>query len=295
MRQVAALMALTLGLVACSDARHDGASTSAAVAEPTVPATTGATATTTTVAEPTTTTAPEQCILVRYEGYAQFEITAPDGTRVLIDVGDPAALSGPPTPNDILLTTHTHWDHFEQAFHRAFPGQQLTTTAGVLDAPGVHIEGIASVHRNDQQPRPHGGSNYVYVVEIAELRIAHFGDIGQEELTAEQMAALGPIDIALSQLANPVSDMDALNRKGFRLMQQLAPRLLLPTHLDDESAALLPTYWPGAAEFGDTITVCPSGLPSTTEFVLLGANADHFAAPLQVPPLTPAGCVCRDD
>jgi len=131
-------------------------------------------------------------------------------------------------------------------------------------------------------------------VDMAGLRIAHLGDIGQDELTPEQLALLGTVDVVITQFANPYSDMDAVNRKGFHLVEQLAPRLVVPTHLDNPSAALLPTYWPGARASAGPITVCPSGLPATTEFLLLGDNADGFADALQLPVLSPTDCVCAD-
>ena len=291
MRYFPAAVALTLGLVACSDTEPSTAPTTSAAITTTLPATTAAATTTEATAPPTTQ--PEQCITLRYEGYAQIELVAPEGTRVLIDIGTPARLSSPAVAGDILLTTHTHWDHLDEAFQASFPGQQLMISEGTIDAPGVHIQGLASVHRSTQRPKPEGGYNYLYVVEMAGLRIAHFGDIGQDELTPEQLTALGAVDIVITQFANPYSDMDSANRKGFHLMEQLAPRLIVPTHLDNGSAALLPTYWPGAFA-GQAITVCPSGLPATTEFLLLSDNADGFAAKLQLAALTPTDCVCAD-
>lgn len=267
-----------------STAAPASSGTSSSTVAPTSPSTSAAT---------TTTSPPEQCLTLRHENYAQFELIAPEGTRVLIDVGDPGRLSSPVAPADILLTTHTHWDHYDERFQASFPGQQLFTSVGRIDTPGVHIEGIASVHRNSQRPTPEGGYNYIYLVEIAGLRVAHFGDIGQDELSPEQLATLGTIDVALSQVANPYSDMDARNRKGFDLMKQLAPRLFIPTHVDRATAALLPEYWLGAQATGAAITICPSGLPDSTEFLLLDVNASDFAGQLQLPLHTPTDCVCR--
>lgn len=291
MRYFPAVMALTLGLAACSDTEPSAAPTTPAITRAaTLPATTAAATTTEATAPPTTE--PEQCLTLRYEGYAQVELVSPEGTRVLIDVGTPTRLSAPAAAADLLLTTHTHWDHYVAAFQRSFPGQQLMTQEGTLDAPGVHIQGIASAHTSRQQPKPQGGYNYLYVIDMAGLRVAHFGDIGQDDLTPEQVSALGDIDVVITQFANPYSDMDATNRKGFHLVEQVAPRLIVPTHLDNPAADLLPTYWPGAYSTSPAITVCPSGLPDTTEFLLLTDNADGFAARLQLPELAPADCIC---
>ena len=81
-----------------------------------------------------------------YEAYAQFEIIDPAGQRVLVDISDPEKLSYPVSATDILLTTHTHWDHYKPEFQAAFPGDQLFVQAGSLSLSGVEIQGLASAH-----------------------------------------------------------------------------------------------------------------------------------------------------
>ncbi len=67
----------------------------------------------------------------------------------------------------------------------------------------MSIRGIASVRSASDELQSEGGSNHIYIVDMGGLRIAHFGDIGQEQLTQEQLEALGEVDIALTQLVNP--------------------------------------------------------------------------------------------
>ncbi len=74
---------------------------------------------------------------------------------------------------------------------------------------------------------------------MAGLRVAHFGDIGQKALTPDQLKILGKVDIAITQLANMYSDMTAQNKKGFNLMDQLKPKLIIPTHILDPSCATI--------------------------------------------------------
>lgn len=66
-------------------------------------------------------------IKLYFRSAAQVELFSPEGSRVLIDIATPARLSSQPTSQDILLTTHTHSDHYSYDFQRAFPGQQLFT------------------------------------------------------------------------------------------------------------------------------------------------------------------------
>jgi hypothetical protein len=195
---------------------------------------------------------------------AQFELISPEGTRVLIDVYDPALLSSPPTENDVLLTTHQHLDHFVPAFAGSFPGQQLNSQEGEITLPDVTIRGIASFHADDDDTiRPVGASNYIFVVDIGGLRIAHLGDIGQEQFTPEQLEVLGEVDIAISVAW------------AIDLLEQLNPRLIIPTHGDMEVLQAAVEKWPSF--YADTgVAIGPSDLPGQTSLLVMG-NSDETA------------------
>jgi len=169
-------------------------------------------------------------ITLYHEIYAQVEIISPRGVRVLIDVHDPSLLSKPATKQDILLTTHGHWDHTSE-FTDLFPGQALKVEIGEIEKDDVYIRGIASSHGDVLSFKDKGGSNYIFLIKIGDIRIAHFGDIGQEKLTEEQLKILGEVDIAITQFANPYADMDIENKKGFNLMAQLTPKMIIPIHI----------------------------------------------------------------
>ena len=168
-------------------------------------------------------------ITLYHEIYAQVEIISPQGVRVLIDVHDPVFLSKPATKQDILLTTHRHPDHTSELTD-AFPGQTLNVKTGEIEKDDVHIRGIASSHGDVLSFKDADGSNYIFLIKIDDICIAHFGDIGQEKLTEEQLKLLGKVDIAITQFANPYADMDIENKKGFNLMAQLKPKMIIPTH-----------------------------------------------------------------
>lgn len=173
----------------------------------------------------------------------QFEAVSPEGTRVLMDIANPSLLSGPPSAKDLLVTTHSHADHYLSSFTDSFPGQQLKIKTGVLQTDGVKITGIASSHSASGEFLAEGGSNYIYLIEMGGLRIVHFGDIGQDNLTAEQLSILGEVDIAIAQFSNSYSAMNIENRKGFNLMDQVKPRLIIPTHIDEVTAKYAAGKW----------------------------------------------------
>lgn len=195
---------------------------------------------------------------------------------MLVDVYDPAQLSAPVTADDILLTTHAHWDHINDAFLSRFPGQQMFIQASEMALPWVNIHGIASAHNDGDAFKPEGGTNYIYLLEVGGLRLAHFGDIGQEAFTEEQLAALQPLDIAIIQIANSYSDMSAANQKGLKLIAQLNPRLVIPTHADLDSAKLAAAQWPGLYSEKVSVRLCRDQLPAATQILFLGEWAVKF-------------------
>jgi hypothetical protein len=211
------------------------------------------------------------CVDLYYGEYAQFEIINPSGRRVLVDVNDPEKLSYPVVDRDILLTTHTHWDHFNEEFQANFPGKQLFVQTGLLGAPDVLIQGIASSHNAGDQLLPEGGTNYIYIIETAGLRIAHFGDIGQTSFSDAQLKDLGKIDIAITQFHNPYSEMNAENRKGIQLMDQLQPSLIIPTHSNLDTIKLAKSLWNGYYAEAPSLQICDLDLTkSETQILLMG-------------------------
>jgi len=224
---------------------------------------------------PSTKTPLPACVTLIYAEYAQFEIISPSGLRILVDIYDPENLSSPVSVNDILLTTHTHWDHMNENFQTTFPGKQLFVQTGVLEAPGVIIHGIASAHNAGDRLMSEGGTNYIYLIEIDGLRIAHFGDIGQNALTEEQLPILGTIDIAITQINNSYSDMSAENRKGINLMSQLQPRLVIPTHYNLDTVKLAVALWDGYYAESSNVEICKTDLNRKgTSILLIGESVE---------------------
>lgn len=219
--------------------------------------------------------ASEPKVTIHYEDNAQFELISPEGSRVLIDIYNPNILSSPATAEDLLLTTHSHWDHRNVTFLKNFPGKQLYIKSGNLTAKGVKVTGIAAGHNEGDPFLPEGGTNYIFIIEMAGLRIVHFGDIGQNQLTSEQLKAIGRVDIALTQFSNSYSNMSIGNLKGFNLMDQVNPKLIIPTHMDAATAEHSLKKWQGFYG-GKTIRIGKSDLTGTTKFIMLSANAEKF-------------------
>jgi L-ascorbate metabolism protein UlaG (beta-lactamase superfamily) len=102
------------------------------------------------------------------------------------------------------------------------------------------------------------------------LRIVHFGDLGQDSLTQEQLNAIGKVDVAFMQFANSFSSMDVTNKKGFNLMDQVRPRLIIPTHIDESATKYAIQKWPAFYWDQKSVPVTATGLGSETRLLFLG-------------------------
>lgn len=212
---------------------------------------------------------------------AQFELISPAGNRVLIDVANESGLSSPATEKDLLLITHYHADHVCDIIN-TFKGERLDHT-GELTFGDVRITCIPSAHLQGDSYSMERGTNYLFLIEIAGLRIAHFGDIGQDELQPWQLKKLGRVDIALTQLANSFSLMDIDNMKGFNLMDQVKPNLVIPCHIDLDTGKHAGKTWKGFYTEAPFIQIGASNLSGPTKIIFMGNIARNFGKICKLP------------
>jgi L-ascorbate metabolism protein UlaG (beta-lactamase superfamily) len=215
-------------------------------------------------------------VTIIYEEAAQFELIGSSGQRILIDIANPGALTKPATADDILLTTHYHDDHYRKAYVDSFPGEKLTVEAGQIELPGVKILGIASAHNAADDLLHKDGTNYIYLIEMGGLRIVHFGDIGQEALTDGQLEALGQVDLALTQFNNSFSSMDIFNMKGFNLIDQVKPRMIIQTHSSLKATGEAVNKWKAYALEQPSLTLTRAQVPAETTIVFMGSLAVSY-------------------
>ncbi|GAK48988.1 hypothetical protein U14_00205 [Candidatus Moduliflexus flocculans] len=209
-------------------------------------------------------------VTIYYEENAQTEIISPSGTRVLIDVIRPSLLSGDVTPNDVLLVTHTHNDHYKKDLFEPFAGAKLMGKEDTLTVNDVTIRSIASAHNEADKIVSEKANNYIFLIETGGLRIAHFGDIGQKDMTPEQLQTLGKIDIAITQFENSFSSMNFSNKKGMHLMEQVMPRLMIPTHNGLEISKVTATQWGGYYSDQKSVTITPADLTDSPKMLFMG-------------------------
>jgi L-ascorbate metabolism protein UlaG (beta-lactamase superfamily) len=216
-------------------------------------------------------------VTVFYEEDAQVELISSKGTRVLFDVHHPSKLSRPATKNDILLTTHEHPDHVDWGFLGGFKGEQLFAKTGEITTRDVAIKGLPSAHNEGDLVQQGNGTNYIFVVLMDGFRIAHLGDIGQAALTREQVAALGEVDLAVMQFDNSYSGVDSTNMKGFTVMAQLRPRLIIPTHNSSIAAEREGSVWRCFYTEKPSIKLRQEILTDEPRLIFMGALARGYA------------------
>jgi len=135
---------------------------------------------------------------INWYGQSLFEIiTVPEKNgpvKIIIDpFGESTGLKIPKLEADILIISHQHEDHNNK---KAVSGNFcLIECPGEYEIKNVFIQGIQSFH--DDAEGKERGENTIFTVESEGLRLCHLGDLGQKELTDEQLEKIGEIDVLM--------------------------------------------------------------------------------------------------
>ncbi|MBU4480744.1 MBL fold metallo-hydrolase [Patescibacteria group bacterium] len=163
-----------------------------------------------------------------WRGQSCFQITASrnkgEQVSIVIDsFSEEIGLRLPKLEADIALVTHSHSDHNNI---KAISGTPfLIEGPGEYEIKNVFIQGIASFHDSSQGKER--GENTIYTIETEEMRLCHLGDLGQNELTEEQLEKIGEIDI----LIIPVGGVCTIaGKEAIKIMSQIEPKITIPMH-----------------------------------------------------------------
>lgn len=160
--------------------------------------------------------------------FNSYIITSVDGEAVVADPTVMPAVKIVDINPAAIVNTHGHGDHVDQIYQDSYDCQKICHVVDDINTKDFHIYTFPSSHNGDVVNESTG--NVIIVFEVNGLRIAHMGDCGQTFLTDEQLEKLGDIDIAFMQFENNYSSMNIKNEKGFKLMEQLNPKIVIPTH-----------------------------------------------------------------
>ena len=125
---------------------------------------------------------------------------------------------------DILLVTHEHFDHNNI---KAVSGNPfLITGPGEYEIKGVYVQGISAFH--DKSQGKDRGTITLYTIEAEDgLRLCHLADLGQPELTEEQLDLIGDIDV----LMIPVGGVYTISSQEVsKIISQIEPKIVIPMH-----------------------------------------------------------------
>lgn len=165
---------------------------------------------------------------ILWKGQSFFEIVIKnkqgDEVRIVIDPFDnKIGLKVPKVKADVLLVTHNHSDHNNV---KAVEGKPfLINSPGEYEVKEVFIKGIAAFH--DSVEGKDRGEVVIYKIEAEGLKLCHLSDIGQKELTMEQLDEIGAVDILMIPVASTHS-LDA--RMAAQIVSQIEPRIVIPMH-----------------------------------------------------------------
>ncbi|MDP3901225.1 MAG: MBL fold metallo-hydrolase [bacterium] len=164
---------------------------------------------------------------IMWKGQACFVLTASpnkETVRLVIDPYDSSiGLKVPSMEADLVLVSHDHHDHNNI---KAIKGDPVVVSGpGEYDVKGVFVRGISSWHDEEQGKKR--GLNTIYVIEAEDMRVCHLGDLGQSELTPEQVEDIGDVDI----LMVPVGGVYTIAAKeAAKITAQIEPRAVIPMH-----------------------------------------------------------------
>ena len=171
---------------------------------------------------------------IKYLGHATFLITTGTGLRIVMDPYEPgafgAALNYGPIKDaaDVLTISHEHADH---NFVNGVPGSPIALR-GPKSLAGAEIEVVDAFH--DVNGGKERGEIRLFKTTADGVSLAHMGDLGHV-LTAEQVAALGKVDVLCIPVGGTFT-VDAAT--AWQNVDLLKPTVVIPMHFKTARTSL---------------------------------------------------------
>ncbi len=201
--------------------------------------------------------------------------------NIVIDPFGEIGLKIPNFEANILLVTHNHEDHNNTKAIK--PARSATGVAGgenyfLIAGPGeyeikgVFVQGISSFH--DDKEGKERGKNIIYTIEAENIKFCHLGDLGQKQLTDEQLEKIGEVDI----LMIPVGGVYTISsNEAIKIVGQIEPKIIIPMHYYlpklkfklDDVGKFLKTMGKNSVETLDKFTVKANSLPKEREMKIV--------------------------
>lgn len=215
---------------------------------------------------------------ISWAGQSCFQISISNSkehsAEVVIDPFDEkVGLKLPNLSASIALVSHDHYDHNNVKGLKGDPF--VIRGPGEYEINDVFIKGIPSFH--DDVEGKEKGNNTIYIIEAEGMKICHLGDLGQKQLTDNQLEKIDGVDILMIPVGGEYTIDSAVAQK---ITAQISPKIVIPMHyaipklkenLDDVSKFLKAMGKDsGSITPQDKLVIKKSALPEkTTEIVIL--------------------------
>ena len=87
------------------------------------------------------------------------------------------------------------------------------------------MQGISSFH--DDKEGAERGVNTIYVIEAEEIRFCHLGDLGQKQLTDEQLEKIDRVDVLMIPVGGGYTIDSSAAQK---IISEIEPKIIIPMH-----------------------------------------------------------------
>jgi len=204
---------------------------------------------------------------IYWAGQSCFQISVSNSrdhsADIVIDPFDETiGLKLPNLSADILLVTHNHYDHNNI---KGVKGEPFVIQGpGEYEVKEVFINGIPSFH--DDKEGKERGQNTIYVIEAEDMRFCHLGDLGQKQLTDDQLEKIDSVDVLMIPVGGnfTISSIEAQ-----KVISQIEPKIVIPMHYNlpklkmnlDDVAKFLKSMGKNSIVPQDKFTVKTSTLP----------------------------------
>lgn len=163
-----------------------------------------------------------------WKGQACFSVvisqSKQEQVRLVIDPFDESiGFKLPAMEADIVLVSHEHPDHNNVKGVGGNPF--VASLPGEYEVKDIFIKGIPSFHDNSQGKER--GQNTIFTIAAEDMRLCHLGDLGQKELSSEQIDQIGEVDV----LFIPVGGLYTIDAKeAAAIVNQIEPKIVIPMH-----------------------------------------------------------------
>jgi L-ascorbate metabolism protein UlaG (beta-lactamase superfamily) len=160
---------------------------------------------------------------ITWFGQSCFRIESKEGSLLIDPFSKDIGLRPPKIKDDLVLVTHPHYDH--NNLDSLNPEAFVISGPGEYERKGIAVRGILSYH--DSANGVERGLNTIYVIKAEEMTICHLGDLGQHELTDQQVEDVGDVDVLLI----PVGGTYTIDGKeAVHIVSQIEPKIIVPMH-----------------------------------------------------------------